>query len=89
MQKTQVRSLGQEDPQRKARLLTPVFLGFPGGSDGKESACNVGDLASTSELGISPREENGYSLQYSLLENSMDRGIWQATAHGVAKSQAH
>ena len=46
--------------------------GFPGGSDGKESACKVGDLGSVSGLGRSPGEENGYPLQYSGLENSMD-----------------
>ena len=50
------------------RLPTPVFLGFPGGSDGKESSCNVGDLGSISGLGRSP-EENSNPLQYSCLEN--------------------
>ena len=49
---------------------------FPGGSDGKESACNVGDIDSIPGLGRSPGEENGYPLQYSCLENSMDRGGW-------------
>ena len=49
-------------------------MGFPGGSDGKESACNVGDPGLIPELGKSPREGNGNSLQYSCLENSMDRG---------------
>ena len=48
--------------------------GFPGGSDGKESACNVGDLGSIPVLGRPPGEGNGYPLQYSDLENSMDRG---------------
>ena len=47
---------------------------FPGGSDGKESAFNAGDLGSGPGLGRSPGEENGYPLQYSCLENSMDRG---------------
>ena len=61
-------------------------LGFPDGSDGKESACNVGDLGSVPGLGRSTGEANGYPLQYSCLENSMDRGAWQATVHGVAKS---
>ena len=60
---------------------------FPGGSDGKESACNAGDPGLIPGLGRSPREENGYSLQYSCLENSMDRGAWWATVYGVAKSQ--
>ena len=57
--------------------------GFPGGSDGKESACNAGNSASISEFRNSPRERNGYPLQYSGLENSMDRGAWQAIVHGV------
>ena len=61
--------------------------GFPGGSDGKESACNVGDLGSIPGLGRSPGEGNGYALQYSCLENPMDREAWWATVHGVAKNQ--
>ena len=66
--------------------LSPNFGGFPGGSDGKESAWNVGDPVLTPRLGRSPGEENGYPLQYSCLENSMLRGAWQATVHGVAES---
>ena len=62
-------------------------MGFPDGSDSKESACNAGDLGSIPGLGRSPGEGSGYPLQYSGLENSMDRGVWQATVHGVAKSQ--
>ena len=62
-------------------------MGFPGGSDGKESGCNEGDLGSVPGLGRSPGEENGYPLQDSCLENSMDRGTWRATVHGVTKSQ--
>ena len=58
---------------------------FTGGSDGKESACNARDLGSIPRLGRSP-EENGYPLQYSGLENPMDRGAWWATVHGVAES---
>ena len=57
---------------------------FTGGSDGKESACNAGDLGSIPGSGRSPGEWNGYPLQYSCLENPMDRGAWQATVHGVA-----
>ena len=60
-------------------------MGFPGGSDGKESACNSGDPGSILGSGRSPGEGNGYSLQYSCLENPMDRGAWQATVHGVTK----
>ena len=63
------------------------YLSFPGGSDGKESACNAGDLGSIPGSGRSPKEGDGNPLQYSCLENSMDRGAWQTTAHGVAKSQ--
>ena len=60
--------------------------GFHGGSDGKESACNAGDQGLIPGLGRSPREGNGYQLQYSSLENSMDGGAWLAAVHGVAKS---
>ena len=59
---------------------------FPGGSDGNESACNVGDPDSTPGLGRSSGEGNGNLRQYSCLENPMDGGAWQATVHGVAKS---
>jgi len=59
----------------------------PGGSDGKESACNEGDPSSIPGLRRSPGEGNGYPLQYSCLENPMDRGAWWATVHRVAKSQ--
>ena len=52
--------------------------GFSGGSDGKESGCNVGDLGLTPELVISPGGGHGNPLQYSYLENPMDRGVWQA-----------
>ena len=60
---------------------------FPIGSDGKESACNVGDQGSIPVLGRSPGEGNGYPLQDSCLENPMDRGAWQAIVHGITKSQ--
>jgi len=60
--------------------------GFPGDSGGKDSVYNVGDLGSIPGSGRSPGEGNGIPLQYSCLENSMDRGTWQATVHGVAKS---
>ena len=61
-------------------------MGFPGDSDGKVSAHNVGDPGSIPGLGRSPGEGNGHPLLYSCLENPMDRGAWQATVHGVAKS---
>ena len=60
---------------------------FPGGSDGKASAYNAGDLGSIPGSGRTPGEGNGTPLQYSCLENPMDRGAWQATDHGVTKSQ--
>ena len=68
-----------------AYLYGKKCLGFPGGSDGEESACNAGDLSSIPGLGRSPGEGNGNSFQYSCLENLMDRGVWQATVHGVAR----
>jgi len=68
-------------------FLLSFYRGFLGGSDSKESTCNAGELGSVPRSGRSPGEENGYSLQYSCLENSMNRGVWQATVHGVAKSQ--
>ena len=58
---------------------------IPGGSDGKESACNAGDPGSILGSGRSPGERNGCPLQYSCLENPMDRGAWQATIHGSQK----
>ena len=58
---------------------------FPGGSDGKESACNARDLASIPGLGRSPGEGNGYPLQYSCLDNRKDRGTWWITVHEVTK----
>ena len=63
------------------------FMGVPGGSDGKDSACKAGDLGPIPALGRSPGEGNGYPLQYSGLENSTDRGAWQAIVHGVLKSR--
>ena len=57
-----------------------LLMGFPGGSDGKESACIVGDPGSIPESGRSPGEGNGNPLQYSCLENSMNRRVWRATS---------
>ena len=62
-----------------------ITLGFPGGSEVKASACNVGDLGSIPGSGRSPGEENGNPLQYSCLENPMDGGAWWATVHGVTE----
>ena len=62
-------------------------MGFTAGSDGKESACTAGDPSLIPGSGRSPGEGNGYSLQYSCLENSLDRSACRATVRGVAKSQ--
>ena len=64
-------------------LVSYIFIikGFPGGSDGKESACNTEDPCSIPELGRSLGEGNGYPLQHSCLENPTDKGAWQASAH--------
>ena len=67
-----------------SRIISPCF---PGVSDGKQSACNVGDKGSIPGSGRSPEEGNGNPLQYSCLENFMDRGSWQATVDGIPKSQ--
>ena len=68
-------------------FLSHSSLVFSGGSDSKESACNAGDLGLSPGLGKSPGEGNGFPLQYSGLESSMDRGAWQATVHGVTKNR--
>ena len=65
--------------------LAAVAEGFPGGSDGKESACSVRDLGLTPELEKFSGEGNGYPFQYSCLENSMNRGAWRATFMGFQK----
>ena len=67
--------------------LSRVTEFFPGGSVGKESTCNVGDLGSIPGVGRSPGGGHGNPLQYSGLENPMDRAAWRATVYGVAKSQ--
>ena len=64
-----------------------IYAFHPGGSDGKESACSAGSSGLIPGLGRSPGEGNVYPLQYSCLENPMDRGAWQATVHGVAQSR--
>ena len=63
-------------------------VGFPRGFPGKESAYKAGEPGSIPTLGRCPGERHGNPLQYSCLENSMDRGAWRATIHGVTKSQA-
>ena len=68
-------------------LLITNLIVFPDGSEGKESARKAGDPGSIPGLGRSPGEGNGNPFQYSCLENSMDRGDWWATVHGIIKSQ--
>ena len=63
-----------------------VIVDFPGGSEGKASACNAGDLGWIPGSGRSPGEGNGTPLQHCCLENPMDGGAWQAAVHGVAKN---
>ena len=64
-----------------------TYGGFPGSSDGNESACSAGDLGWIPGLGRSPGEGNGNPLQYSCLGNPTDGGAWQATVHGVTKNR--
>ena len=64
-----------------------IYMGFSGGSDDKETACNAGDPGLISRSGRSPGEGHGNPLQYSCLKNPMDRGAWCAIVHGVTKSQ--
>ena len=87
MQEILVQFLGRKDPQRRDRLPTPVFLGFPGGSDGKESTCNVEDLGSIPGLGRSPGEGKATHSSILAWRIPMDRGAWWATVYAVTKSQ--
>ena len=68
-------------------IVNGFTLGFPGSSDGEESACNAGDPGSIPGSGRSPGEGNGNPFQHSCLENAMDRGAWWPIGHGVTKSQ--
>ena len=85
MQETQVPSLGWEDSLEKG--MATLSRDLPCSSDGKESVQNAGDPGSIPGLGRSSGKGNGNPFQYSCLENSMDRGAWGATVHGVAKSR--
>ena len=71
---------------KRDSLCTLVFWGFPGGTDGKESTCNVEDLGMSPCWEDSPGGGHGNPLKHSCLENPMDRGGWRATVHGVTKS---
>ena len=73
---------------KQLSMHAPILrLGFPGDSDGKESACNAGDPGLIPGWKRNPGEGNGYPLQYSCLENSMNWGVWLATVHGGGKSR--
>ena len=78
---------GRSPGEGRDRLPTPVSVGLPGGSDGKESTHCVGDLGLIPGSGRFLGEGKGYPVQYSCLENSMDRGNWKATVHRITKSQ--
>ena len=79
---------GTYDTGLQRNYYIPFLIwGFPGISDGKQTACNAGDLCLTPGSGRSPSEENGKPLQYSCLENPMRREAWWAIVHEVAKSQ--
>ena len=77
------------DPVLIPSQLSGPTLGFPCSSAGRESACNVGDLGSFPGLGISPGGVHGNPLQYSCLENPMDREAWRATVHGSHRVGHH
>ena len=87
MHETQFNSWVRKIPWRRDGLPTPVFLGFPGGSEGTEYACNVGNLGSI--LGLEDPLKEGMANYSSILawRIPMDRGTWQATVHGVTKSE--
>ena len=89
--KSQCLKVGRNNQKRKmldkkVKVLVAQSCPTPGGSDNKESACNVGDPGLIPGWKRSPREGNGNPLQYSCLENPMDPGAWWTTVHGVAKS---
>ena len=85
MQETIVQLLGQEVSLEKGRLPTPAFFSYSGGSDGKESTCNVGDLGSIPRLTRCPGGGHGNPLQYSCMENTLDRGALWAMINGIAR----
>ena len=74
--KSLLMTVKEESEKVCLKLKIKETMGFPGGSDGKASVCNAGDLGSIPGLGRSPGEGNGSPLQYSCLENSMDGGAW-------------
>ena len=87
MQETLIRFLNMEDPPEESIATLSSILGFPWCLKRKEPACNATDLRSIPGLGRSPGGGHSNPLRYSCLENPMDRGVWPATIHGVARSQ--
>ena len=90
IRETRVRSLGWADALEEGIATHSSILGFPGDSDGEESACNAGDLGEEGLIpgsGRSQGEGNNNPLQYFCLGNPMDKGAWESTVHGMAKSQ--
>ena len=85
-QKLDNASLVQRQAGEENKSLGKKYTGLPWSLSGKESTCDAGDLGSIPGLGRSPGEGNGYPLQYSCLDNPIDRGAWWATIHGVMKS---
>ena len=75
-----------ENPMDRGAWVGYCSVGFPGGSDSKESACSAGNLGLIPVSGKSPERGHGNPLRYSCLENPTDRGAWWATVHGVTKS---
>ena len=82
-----VHGVAKSQTQLSELIIIIRHMDFPGSSDGKESACNAGDFGLIPELGRSPGGGNGNLLQYSCPENSMERGAWWTTVHGVAGSR--
>ena len=87
MENDDTNSLQAQKCYRSPLSWTVTLEGFPGGTVVKNPTDNAGDMDSIPGLGRSPGEGNGDSLQYSCLGNPMDRGAWQGTVHGVAKSK--
>ena len=76
---------GRLEPAPNISVVCKLYLGFPGGSEGKESACNAGDLGLIPGWGRSPGEGKGSPLQYSCLENPRVRGAWWAAVHNITE----
>ena len=89
LQVTEEKAEVQRRPQPEGNRNLQAVLGLPGGPDGKESACNAGDLGSVPGLGRSPGKGSGYPLHYPCLENSVGRGAWWATYSSWGRRARH